>query len=373
VRVGVFHPALDYYGGAEFVAVVMVNTLAKNGYEVELFVNKEIGQKKTKEILGEKISSSVKIVIKPTFIQPRGLLDLYQTIFRSLAFRTKCDTLIDTYSNCLFPWTDICYIHFPFLNRYFFNPRFPYLKSRHLLPVGGLPYAFFEKNISKSEGKLVLANSHFTADAVKEFSKANVKVLYPPVPSTFFNKNPANFVNSPRKSLVVTISRFGQGKGLEMIPYIAKLAEKNIDFAIIGLVQDEKVLQSVLEGVKKFDLSKRVKVLTDASKQDIKRVLKNAKVYLHTMLGEHFGISIVEAMAMGCLPIVHNSGGVKEFVPTEYRYENIHDAARKIEKAIYKWSPRKAQEMIRIAKRFTEENFSREFMKIFKQYEEDRF
>jgi len=72
VKVGVFHPALDYYGGAEFVAVVIVNTLAKSGYEVELFVNKEVDQRKTEEILGERVSSSVKIIVKPTFLQPRG-------------------------------------------------------------------------------------------------------------------------------------------------------------------------------------------------------------------------------------------------------------------------------------------------------------
>jgi len=350
-----------------------VNTLAKNGYEVELFVNKEIGQKKTKEILGERISSSVKIVIKPTFIQPRGLLDLYQTIFRSLAFRSKYDTLIDTYSNCLFPWTDICYIHFPFLNRYFFNPRFPYLKSRYLLPVGGLPYAFFEKNISKSEGKLVLANSYFTANAIKEFSKANVKVLYPPIPSTFFHKNPTSVTKYPRKNLVVTVSRFGAGKGLEKIPYIAKLADKNINFTIIGLAHDKNILRLVFKTIKKLDVTKRVKVLTNVPKQEMKNILNSAKLYLHTTIDEHFGISIVEAMATGCIPIVHNSGGAKEYVPTDYRYENIHDAAQKIEKTIHEWSPSKAQQMIKIAERFNEENFSKEFMKLFKQYEENKF
>jgi len=62
----------------QFVASIIANTRAKNGYKVELFVNKEVDQTKTEEILRERIFSSVKIVVKPTFLQPRGILDLYQ-------------------------------------------------------------------------------------------------------------------------------------------------------------------------------------------------------------------------------------------------------------------------------------------------------
>jgi len=368
LRVGIFHPALNFYGGAEFVAVVIVNTLAKNGYEVELFVNKQVDQEKTEEILGERISSSVKIIVKPTFLQPRGMLDLYQTMFRSLAFKSKCDILIDTYSNCVFPWTDICYIHFPYLNRYYFKPRFPYLKSPHLAQVVGVPYVLFEKNFENYNGKLLLANSYYTAEAIKEFSRTEAEVLYPPVPSTFFLKNSENLNQHPRKNLVVTVSRFGVGKGLEKIPYIAKLTNRNINFAIIGLVHDKNVLRSVLRSIKKFGLTNRVKVFTNISKQDIKIILNSAKLYLHTTVGEHFGISIVEAMAMGCLPIVHNSGGVKEFVPAQYGYGNLQDAARKIETATYEWTPEKAKKMVETAKQFSESNFSKNFMKLFSQY-----
>jgi alpha-1,2-mannosyltransferase len=373
VRVGVFHPAFNLYGGAEFVAEATANTLAQNNYDVQLFVNEKINQREIKKFFGREIYSSAKAVVKPTRFQTRGLLDFYQTIFRSSAFKSKCDILVDTYSNCIFPWADICYIHFPFINRYFYKPHFPYLKNRHLIPVGALPYIFFEKNITKNNEKLLLANSHFTAQAIKEFTKADVKVLYPPIPSTFFHKNPANLTKNPRKNLVVTVSRFGVGKGLETIPYIAKLTDKNVNFAIIGLAHDKNIIQSILKSIKKLDLSKRVKLLTNLPKQEMKNILNSAKLYLHTTVNEHFGISIVEAMAMGCLPIVHNSGGVKEYLHKDYRYENIHDAAQKIEKTINDWSPSKAEQMIKIAERFNEENFSREFMKLFKQYVKTRF
>jgi len=372
MKVGVFHPSLDFYGGAEFVAVVMANTLAQNDNEVELFVNKQVDQRKTEEILGERVSSSVKIIVKPTFLQPRGMLDLYQNMFKTLTFKSKCDILIDTYSNCVFPWSDICYIHFPFLNCYYFRQQFPYLKSPHFAQVVGIPYVFFEKNLENYNGKLLLANSHYTAEAVREFSGIQAEVLYPPVLSTFFCKDSEDLNQHPRKNLVVTVSRFGVGKGLEKIPYIAKLTDRNINFAVIGLVHDKTVLQTVLKSINKLGLTNRVKIFTNISKREMKMILNSAKLYLHTTVGEHFGISIVEAMAAGCIPIVHNSGGVKEFVPTRYRYENLRDAATRIETEICEWTPEKAKEMKKIAERFSGENFSREFIKIFNQYVADK-
>jgi len=42
------------------------------------------------------------------------------------------------------------------------------------------------------------------------------------------------------------------------------------------------------------------------------------------------GTSIVQAMAMGCLPIVDNSGGVKEYLLQDFGYENACDAARRM-------------------------------------------
>jgi alpha-1,2-mannosyltransferase len=118
----------------------------------------------------------------------------------------------------------------------------------------------------------------------------------------------------------------------------------------------------------KLGLIDRVKFFPDVSRPEMKQLLKNAKIYLHTMIGEHFGISIVEAMAMACIPIVHDSGGAKEFVPKIFRYRTIHEAAAKITKEIYEWSPQKAIKMVKIAEKFKEENFSNEFMKLFERY-----
>jgi hypothetical protein len=45
------------------------------------------------------------------------------------------------------------------------------------------------------------------------------------------------------------------------------------------------------------------------------------------MVGEHFGMAVVEAMAAGLITIIPNIGGPAEFVPLEYQYNTVEHAA----------------------------------------------
>jgi len=373
LRVGVFQPTFNVYGGGEFVAAVIANTLAQNGHEVVLFTNEKINQREAEKFFGKKLNPSIKTIVQPSRIQPKGLLEFYQSIFRSYILKSKCDVWVDVYSNCVFPWTNISYIHFPFLNHYNYKARFPYIKSPHLLPTGGLPYAFFEKKLLNTNGKIIIANSNYTAEEIKKNSGKKPTVLYPPVPSVFFNNNPKILTKNERKTLVVTISRFSPDKKLEKIPYIASLTDKDVQFAIIGRLHYKKTLLSLQKLTEKLGLTDRVLFFTDISRIEMRRLLEAAKIYLHTREYEHFGISVVEAMAMGCVPIIHDSGGTREFVPGNLRYRTISEAAAKITKELSGWSPRKAIESAKIAEKFKEENFSKDFILLFNQYIDQNF
>ncbi|MBE3116117.1 glycosyltransferase [Candidatus Bathyarchaeota archaeon] len=362
-KIGVFCPTLNNYGGGEYVAVAIANTLAENNHKVILFSNRKVDPKAIKDFYGETLYPSIETIEQPTVINSRGIASFYQTIFRSYIAKSKCDIFLDTYSNCIFPWTNISYIHFPTLNKYAYSKNFPYLASPHRVDVGILPHVIFEKNAVSYSGKLVLANSHYTAAEIKEYSGKNAEVLYPPFTSTIKTSSSNSKIN-----LVVTTSRFEQNKMLERIPQIAAKTSKNVKFAVIGRLFNREILSNLQETVKKLGLIDRVKFYPDLPAQEKLELLSNAKIYLHTMVGEHFGISIVEAMASGCLPIVHNSGGMREFVPVKYRYETVQDAADKINSAINDWSPDKSFETKAIAENFSYANFSRRFMELFCKY-----
>jgi len=366
VRIGVFHPALDMCGGAEVVAVATVNALISSGFDVVLFVNKSIDQKRISEMVGEPLGAC-KVMVSPIFLKPRGAFHVYENALRSLAFKSQCDLLLDTYSNCIFPWIDVSYMHFPHINNYEFRPGFPYLKTAHIRNILAAPYAMFEKTLENHEGKLLLANSYFTAKVIKESLGAESKVLYPPIPNAFFIDERVK-LSSRREDLVVTVARFGAGKGVELVPEIAYKTRKNIKFAMIGLAHDLTIVEAFRRNLKKLNLEDRVTIIPNASREQIKSFLSKAKVYLHTTRMEHFGISIAEAMAMGCLPVVHDSGGAPEFVPDGLRYKNSIEAAKILEKALADWEPEKAERMIENAERFSENNFSKNFIELFTKY-----
>ena len=56
-------------------------------------------------------------------------------------------------------------------------------------------------------------------------------------------------------------------------------------------------------------------------------IMRQSKVYFHPAIGEHFGMAILEAMAAGLIPIVPNKGGPTEFVPQQYQFNTLEQAA----------------------------------------------
>ena len=371
MKVGVFHPALDWYGGAEVVAVATANSLIAQGHEVVLFINRWVDQNKIKEMIGEPLSSSIKVIVKPDLLSPRGDFQFYESVAKCFILKKYCDILVDTYNCCVLPWNDVIYIHFPYPYYIYFKAQFPYLRnSAAFRDIVRMPYVLLEKGLANYDDKLLLANSYFTAKATADAWGVIPEVLYPPIPSAMFDES--NVLLEPRENLVVTLARFGQGKEVELIPKIASLTDKNIKYLMIGLAHDPKVIKDVEIKIRQLQLEDRVTILTNASRQEIKSKLSRAKVYLHTKKDELFGISIAEAMAMGCLPVVHNSGGAPEFVPDQYRYNEMYEAAAIVENAVHSWNSEKAQKMMEIAVRFSETNFSNRFAKLFTEYCDSR-
>lgn len=85
-------------------------------------------------------------------------------------------------------------------------------------------------------------------------------------------------------------------------------------------------------------------------------IMREANIYFHTLPGEPFGISTVEAMSAGLIPIVPDIGGHTEFVPRKYQFHTFGDAVKCIENAIK--APNSERVLISDSvKRFSTENY----------------
>jgi alpha-1,2-mannosyltransferase len=359
LKVGVFHPTLNMYGGAEWVAISMINSLKRAGHQTIVLTNKRIDHQKIKKVFGVELQADREVVFPAAPFPPLDFHNIYSDFIRILFLKHKCDVLIDTRTNGICPGVDISYIHYPFFG------VLEIIKSRKLNNSYYLPYRLYERKWAQNPDRLIFSNTKFTSAAVKKFLGINSVVLYPPISKVFYSNS--TDINT-REDVVVSVGRISPEKFFTLIPTIAKFTDKKIHFLIVGLKQDEQELNRILRMIALNHVADRVKVMTDISKEQLLKILRTSKVFLHPVHSEQFGISIVEAMASGCIPIVHNSGGPAEFVPDSYRFNEVKEAAEKIDRAILEWTHRKAQEIVRIAEFFSEDNFSTRFISLFNSY-----
>ncbi len=75
--------------------------------------------------------------------------------------------------------------------------------------------------------------------------------------------------------------------------------------------EDENLVNHLMNYIDKQRLHRNVHIYTNVSYDLLLYVLRKSHIGIHTMWNEHFGISVVEMMAMGLVVIAHNSGGPK--------------------------------------------------------------
>ena len=180
----------------------------------------------------------------------------------------------------------------------------------------------------------VITNSEFSRRAiVNAFGIDNIYILSPPIDIETF-RNVALMANGDdeRNDIILVISRIDPHKKIENAIKLAKiLKDKNIGrgMKIVGNLYYyyfhyySELKQMVLD----FGLTDYITFEINASLDKLLSIMRESKVYFHPMTGEHFGMAVLEAMAAGLIPVVPNAGGITEFVPQEYQFNTIEQAA----------------------------------------------
>jgi glycosyltransferase involved in cell wall biosynthesis len=171
---------------------------------------------------------------------------------------------------------------------------------------------------------ILLSVSDFTRGFVEKKWGRDSRTVYPPCPVEAFSELSKV---QPRENLVVTVGRIVPEKRFHLFVELARMVPKT-RFVAIGSLSDEA--STYYERLKRTAPENVSFVLSPLRK--VRDLLGRAMAYVHCAENEHFGITIVEAMAAGCVPIVHDSGGPREIVTSDvgFRWSNLPAAARQI-------------------------------------------
>lgn len=158
--------------------------------------------------------------------------------------------------------------------------------------------------------RILVCNSKFSADSLNETFPGlqnDVRIIYPPVDLKQYYS-----ASREREHAIVSLGRFSPDKAqLEQI----KLAEKmpSVMFKFMGFVFKPDYFEKCQDYIDAHHIQ-NVHLYPNISFDRMVETLHTARYFLHLKRNEPFGITAVQAIAAGCLPIVHDSGGQREAV-----------------------------------------------------------
>lgn len=242
----------------------------------------------------------------PTLTLRQGFLALLYAIELFLvSARGGYDLLVNLRGEIVDSFGDLVYFNAMPLKLMYIYPQIQPSHSAKWAIYGRL-FSLLTKSFERPQ-RVVVANSKFSKRIVEKHLRKKAIVIYPPVE---LDKIGLPQTKDARENLAVTISRFRLAKGLEQIPEIAKLAE-NCRFVVIGSSDKDSgdSLKIISDRAKTLGVQSRMEIFRDRTFDFALEKLYAAKVFLQTQATEAFGMSIVEAMAAGCIPVVPRSGG----------------------------------------------------------------
>ena len=180
----------------------------------------------------------------------------------------------------------------------------------------------------------VITNSEFSRRAiVNAFGMNNIYILSPPIDiETFRNVASMSNGDDERNDIILVISRIAPHKKIENAIKLAKILKDNKigkGMKIVGNLYDYyfDYYSELKDMVLDLGLTDYITFEINASLAKLLYIIGESRVYFHPMVGDHFGMAVVEAMAAGLIPVVPNEGGPTEFVPREYQFNTIEQAA----------------------------------------------
>ncbi|XP_077236733.1 GDP-Man:Man(3)GlcNAc(2)-PP-Dol alpha-1,2-mannosyltransferase-like [Tasmannia lanceolata] len=182
-------------------------------------------------------------------------------------------------------------------------------------------YMFFSwmYGLVGSYAHLAMVNSSWTRSHIEKLWKIPERTerVYPPCNTSDLQVLP---LERPIKiPAIISIAQFRPEKAHTLQLEAFSLAVQRLDpdsprpkLQFVGSCrnkEDQDRLQNLKDKSIELNMAKDVEFYKDLMYRDLVQLLGGAVAGIHSMIDEHFGISVVEYMAAGAIPIAHNSAG----------------------------------------------------------------
>ena len=374
MRVNIVHINLNARGGSERLALATIAALKEiDDIDIDLTTFQKPDLNKIQKTCGK---------IGLLALRSIKTVNIIRSI-ETVRLKKDYDLTINTHGDML-PFSQksfsknnaITYCHFP-LAKYLIDVKNEEY-GRLLYGLGCSNIPDYRENLRSARNMYfdmmrtsnVFTNSEYSRKAIRKTFDIDSTVLSPPVDVDLFRKNVLFSSNNKREDTILTISRFHPSKKIENAIRIAKLLKQNgigRRMKIVGNLSPTMLgyYHYLKETVQHQDLSDYIHFQVNVSFDRLLSLICEAKVYFHPLPGEPFGISTVEAMSAGLIPVVPDIGGHTEFVPLKYQFHTFREALESITAAM----DAPFSERVRISnsvRRFSISNYIKCFQRIVK-------
>lgn len=300
-------------GGAEIYAAKLAEAIC-NEHEVEIIcIENTINNKSVEQVFNRYKIERMKVQTIYFEHTSNKLVEFINRIRLWYKIRNRITNKFDVFINCsanrMFGFMKLKCIHLI---------HFPVANYKHFIPVLGEKF----NDLYRRSYIKFIANSNFTKEHLFKIWGVEGSIINPPIVMETIKDN--ELCN--KENAVLMVGRLvPDKKHYELASEFLKFEEKyNTGYKLYIVGNKDTKNLSYYKKIQDMELSGKIIVKTDVTYDELVNYYKIAKIYWHAKGYqvderkpwdmEHFGMTTVEAMANGCIPIVINKAGQKEII-----------------------------------------------------------
>lgn len=334
MKVGIYNePAGSGIGGSENMVAVLAEGLARN-HQVDLLHHvPALTAEQLAKNSGTNLSDVRLRYVEPDYNSGRYFRNPRRRYEASREWHAALSKSYDVFIAVVHEMPPFCHaargvliVLFPIYTAAYIHP------PNELLTRSALRQRI-ENSYQKWEWKKRM-ESYQVKTAISDFSRmwarrrwdVGCEILHPPVDNHFRHVEKAN--------IILSVGRFsieGEGhtkKQLEMLTCFRQMKDEDLrdwEYICVGGLRDSAQHQAYFKNLCDIGSKCQAQLVANVERDKLKSLYERASIFWHAAgygedensrpeLAEHFGISTVEAMAAGCVPVVINKGGQREIV-----------------------------------------------------------